>query len=228
MLRLLLIELLLLLSFSTVEAQSDNDVKSSYLSSHYSKRLAQFESEDLQKCDFLFLGNSITERGKWQELIGDNWLIANRGIGGDNTFGVLARLTNTLALSPKKIFLMIGINDIGQGARTEGIIINIDKIIKLTYESLPHVEVYIQSILPVNHTMTAYTKGRHLDIIHINNTLKHRYSERKNIKFLDLYSLFSDESGSLATQFTTDGVHLNESAYDVWVDFLRTNGCFDK
>ncbi|HVU56438.1 MAG TPA: hypothetical protein VHD83_15340 [Puia sp.] len=44
----------------------------------------------------IFLGNSITEYGDWQRLLHDARVI-NRGIAGDNTFGILDRLLRQLA-----------------------------------------------------------------------------------------------------------------------------------
>mgnify|MGYP000061554644 CR=1 FL=1 len=63
--------------------------------------------------EIIFLGNSITDIGEWTEVWQDIH-VKNRGISGDNTFGVLARLDEVVSSKPSKIFIMIGINDISK------------------------------------------------------------------------------------------------------------------
>ena len=59
---------------------------------NYKKMIREFKSNPLNYNDIVFLGNSITESGKdWSKRL--NYPnIKNRGIGGDVTDGVLARL----------------------------------------------------------------------------------------------------------------------------------------
>src|SRR5690349_11439493 len=57
----------------------------------YASRLAQFEREPVATGRVVMLGNSITQGGDWGRLTGDSTVV-NRGIGGDVTFGVRARL----------------------------------------------------------------------------------------------------------------------------------------
>ena len=40
---------------------------------------------------------------------------------------------------------------------------------------------------------------------------------------VDLHSLFIDERGLMNEKFTTDGVHLNDMSYSVWVDAIRND-----
>jgi lysophospholipase L1-like esterase len=49
------------------------------------------------------------------------------------------------------------------------------------------------------------------NIIEINNIL----STYKNIKFLDIYSLFLGEEEKIDNKFSSDGVHLSTYAYDI-------------
>lgn len=58
-----------------------------YAKEYHQKRLTLFNSEPIIKGKTIFLGNSITEFGDWQKLLNDQSVI-NRGIAGDNTFGV--------------------------------------------------------------------------------------------------------------------------------------------
>lgn len=64
--------------------------------------------------EIIFLGNSITDGCNWSELL-DEPRAKNRGISGDRTEGILDRLDEVLDSKPIKVFLMIGINDLGAG-----------------------------------------------------------------------------------------------------------------
>lgn len=67
-----------------------------------------------KKEKIVFLGDSLIDKGEWNELL-SNEDIANRGINGDTTEGVLNRIDSVIALVPKKAFIMIGTNDVGRG-----------------------------------------------------------------------------------------------------------------
>ena len=65
----------------------------------------------LKSADIVFLGDSITHEGSWEEYFLECQTV-NRGINGDTVQGVIDRLPDVLALEPKKLFLMIGVNDL--------------------------------------------------------------------------------------------------------------------
>ncbi|HPQ96908.1 MAG TPA: GDSL-type esterase/lipase family protein, partial [Thiolinea sp.] len=61
----------------------------------------------------------------------------NRGIGGDDTGGVLGRLDEVVRSRPDKIFLMIGTNDLSAGKSVEQIIANYRLILRRIREASP-------------------------------------------------------------------------------------------
>ena len=44
---------------------------------------------------------------------------------------------------------------------------------------------------------------------------------KKGVKYLDLYSLFTNQQGNLRREFTTDGLHLSPEGYIVWRTALQ-------
>jgi len=118
--------LLFILFFQTVSAQQKNGL-SLYETSHYKIRMEQFQTEGLQQNKIVFLGNSLTEGGDWAARFPKQYPV-NRGISGDNTEGVLARLSEILKTNPAKLFLMIGINDISQNYNNDYLCRNFEKI----------------------------------------------------------------------------------------------------
>ncbi len=93
-----------------------------YIPEYYRKRMEAFQKEDVNgsaaaeasadKSGVVMFGNSITEFGDWKRLFGDSGVV-NRGIAGDNTFGMLDRLSEVIGRRPAKLFVEAGINDIG-------------------------------------------------------------------------------------------------------------------
>ncbi len=143
-----LIACLLLISICVNAQTTNND--SSYETTYYNQKVTLFNLLPNTKNEIIFLGNSITDIGEWAE-IWKNHNVKNRGISGDNTFGVLARLDEVLSSKPKKIFIMIGINDIAKNTPDSVIVANYKKIIDIITGQSPKTTIIVQSILPTNN-----------------------------------------------------------------------------
>lgn len=180
-----------------------------------------YDQLNSRKADILFLGNSITERGEWHELLPGR-KVANRGIGGDNTFGVLARLDGVIAQRPKKLFLLIGINDIGRGLPVDVILNNYRSILTKLVQGLPKTKIIVESVLPMNESKLAYDylKNKADKVKALNEGIKELASEF-DLPYLNLHELFADEQGALKAGYTQDGIHLLPEAYVDWVAWLK-------
>ena len=196
-------------------------IDSSYNNTYYQQRMELFRSLPVQKNAIVFLGNSITERGPWQELLPGKKVV-NRGIGGDNTFGVLARLDTILLTKPKTIFLLIGINDIGRGLPTEVITSNYRRIVERIRSISPKTRLYLQSILPMNDAIltAAYLKNKKEKILEMNRSIQQIAAEYK-LQYINLHEIFANPQGDLYPQMTIDGIHLRPDAYAPWVAYLQ-------
>ncbi len=202
-------------------AQTAPKIDSSYANWYYEGRMELYNQLNNQPADILFLGNSITERGEWHELLPGK-KIANRGIGGDNTFGLLARLDGVIQQQPKKIFLLIGINDIGRGLPTEVILQNYRRILTRLTQGLPKTKIIVQSVLPMNEARLpyAYLKNKADRIKALNEGIVPLATEF-NLTYLNLHPLFADANGALKAEYTKDGIHLEPVAYVDWVNWLK-------
>lgn len=165
--------------------------------------------------DIVFLGNSLTEQGSdWGKRLGWNG-VKNRGISGDVTEGVLKRLDEITYVKPKAVFLLIGINDIFNTAtKPEYVAGNILAIQKAIHKASPYTKLYVQTILP---TTTASINKK----IQQTNALLQKNASEKTYTILDTHELFADETGVMKNEYTTDGVHLNEEGYTIWVAYLK-------
>lgn len=204
----------------TLSAQSTVD--SSYVFSGYTDRLALFTQMPTAKNSIIFLGNSLTEAGRWND-IAPELAILNRGISGDNSFGLYARLDEVIRHQPQKVFLMIGVNDLKRGIPTAYIIRNYERIVTKIRRESPKTKIYLNSILPINNEklIEAFKAVNNKDIETLNQALKEISAKNKQVQFVDLYPVVADHSGQLRQEITPDGIHLEMNAYVEVVDYLK-------
>jgi lysophospholipase L1-like esterase len=187
---------------------------------YYRQRASLFEQLPVNNDDVIILGNSITDGGEWGELFGDLHF-KNRGISGDVVEGVKRRLNAVTVGQPKKIFLMIGTNDLSRGASNEYIINGIKEIAAMVHKQSPRTQLYVQSIFPVNPTFSTF-KGHTChtqDIIEINQALKDGASAG-GYTFVDVHSALKDSENHMNANYTNDGLHLLGPGYIVWRSVL--------
>lgn len=210
-----------MIASTAINAQQQK-IDSSYNNSYYQGRMKLFASLKGQEGAIVFLGNSITERGPWHELLPGK-VIMNRGIGGDNTFGVLARLSDVTKYKPKKIFLLIGINDIGRGLPVDVITANYRRIVQRVRAESPKTVLCIQSVLPMNDAILKYDylKNKKATVLALNRELK-AIAAANGLTYIDLHEVFADGKGDLKAAYTSDGIHINSAAYAAWVEYLKT------
>lgn len=183
----------------------------------YYHKKEHFKSLPQSENDIIFLGNSITDNGEWAELF-NNHHIKNRGIGGDDTDGVLERLHDITSGKPHKIFIKIGTNDLAYGKSVDYVVENYKKILRQIRQDTPHTHVYIQSILPTDDAF--HTTRQNSDIMAINSTLKQMAGE-ENLTYIDLFSVFSTPTHKLNPEYSLDGLHLNGKGYLVWKEAIE-------
>lgn len=193
---------------------------SSYQTTYYEQKVTLFRLLPDTKGEIVFLGNSITDIGEWSE-IWQNSKVKNRGISGDITFGVLARLDEVLSAKPKKLFVMIGVNDIARNIPDAVILNNYRRLIDRVQSESPKTKLVMQSVLPTNDQFKPFKNhyGKDDHIRAVNAGLRQLCTER-GVGFVDLYSQFLDAAGRLDKQYTNDGLHLNGPGYMLWKKIL--------
>src|SRR5690242_12900897 len=194
---------------------------STYRPGLYKFKVQLYQSYPHSKKDIVFLGNSITDRVDWNELLGRSD-VHNRGISGDITFGVLQRLSEVIDGHPKKVFILIGINDVSRNIPDSVILDNYYRIVHLIKTGSPHTKIYFQTLLPVNNEFTQfkshYNKDEH--ILWLNEQIK-KLGKEENIEVIDLYPHFLNSENKLDKKYTLDGLHPNAEGYKVWAAILK-------
>lgn len=219
--------LVIVLLFMAIGAYAQQTKK---YSDHYYKRTAQFEQErPVTSNDFVMLGDSLTEGGDWESLFA-GWLpegysVVNRGIVGDDAPGIYDRLHQILPGNPKKIFLLVGVNDISHQITSDSVLVDIEKVVKEIRTQCPKTKLYIQSLLPYNFEKCIYKtmnkEDKTMTIRRVNKGLK-KMARKYNVKYIYLYDLLkAPGSLHLDGRFTKDGLHINQAAYKIWANALK-------
>ena len=191
---------------------------------YYYQRLKAFrEAPSVTADDIVMLGNSLTEGGgDWGKRL-NKGRVLNRGIIGDEALGIYDRLDDIVKGHPRRIYLLVGVNDISHDAAKDSILGNIEKIVAKIRRCSPETTVYLQSLLPINESTGVYSrlKGKTDMIPLINGGLK-KMAKTYGVRYIDLFPLFKEkDSNSLRMDLTSDGLHLKEKGYKIWADALR-------
>lgn len=166
----------------------------------------------------VFLGDSITQ--SWGEL-GNHFAgvkIANRGISGDTTRGVLIRLReDVIALNPSGVVLLIGTNDLDEWASPEIIAGNVKLIVGALRQHNPRMPVVLCRVMPSSVTQ----RRPATQIRKLNDLYAAAMRDEPQVTMLDTYSLFADERGDAKPGELPDLLHPNAIGYAKWAAALR-------
>lgn len=213
----LLILLALAAGTTALRAQPDS---LDYRGDYYFAKRAQQEREAVHARNIVMLGNSLTERGAWADILQDS-LVLNRGIGGDCVAGMTARLGAIVAGKPRALFLMAGVNDLIFSKITpEALLGQYERLLDAIRTASPRTTVFIQSLLPLDEAQNEeYFAGKNARIEAFNALLRET-ARRRGLDYIDVWNRMVRD-GKMPAEYTVDGIHLNAAGYAVWSDVLR-------
>lgn len=180
------------------------------------------------KAELLLLGDSITdfwrnERGPFagKEVLAKHfgqWKIANFGIAGDTTQGVLYRLEHGEGdgFSPKAVMLMIGTNNIGRNTAEE-IAEGIGAIVLKLRKCFPESRILLLGIFPrgpANDPSRQTIRG-------INNAIS-KLNDDDKVHYLDIGAKFLNAEGNIPSDVMSDALHPSSKGYEIWAEAVAT------
>ena len=180
---------------------------------HYEQRADLYRFTPIKEGDIVFMGDSITDGGCWEEFF-PGLPVKNRGINGDTTEGVLNRLGTVLYRCPAALFLLIGTNDLNwwHYQHYDEILETYEKILQNCMMVSPNTTVFVQSILPRKKRFSKH-------ILCLNENLQ-ALTKKYGDVYIDLYPRFVNKEGEMKSHFTNDHLHLMSPGYKKWVEIL--------
>ena len=124
-----------------------------------------------------------------------------------------------------KIYLCVGVNELGYPS-DEKFYEALCQVVDSIRQVQPGAVLYLETLIPLNEQVIAQTGGKDYlknDHLRAYNELIRQVGAEYQVPVLDVYSAFADESGSLAAEASNDGVHLNKSYCQQWLDYIRTH-----
>lgn len=142
--------------------------------------------------------------------------------------GQKKKITVEEALSEKqfaKIYLMIGINEMGTGT-VESFMKTYGEAVQHLRELQPDAIIYLQAIMKV--TTERSEQGDYItnEGIDARNEEIAKLADDKTIFYLDVNPYICDETGGMVASYTYDGVHLKAQYIPIWLDFLKEHAIF--
>ena len=163
------------------------------------ERYAPFE------VDVAFLGDSLTD-GYDLAAYYPQYVTANRGIGGETSHGLEARMQVSLYdLKPKVAVILIGGNNL------DTMMENYERMLIGVKETLPNTKVVLVSLTAMGGD---YAKKNALAAY--NNVIIKKLADKHGFAFVDVYTPLCDlEADEIAPAYTSDSVHLTARGYEV-------------
>lgn len=167
--------------------------------------------------NIIMFGNSIIAGADWNELL-ERTDVRNSGRSGFTTSHyVMIMEDQVIKYRPDLCFIEGGINDIGVGIPLERVKLNFQKIVdRLLDEDITPI---LSSVIYVNYKEEKLNRENEVMIDKINDFLQ-ELAASKQIMYFDTNSFLS-KNKRLKREFTTDGVHLTSSAYQIWAEEIK-------
>ena len=167
----------------------------------------------------VLLGDSITQG--WGDDFSQRFpgmKIANRGISGDTTRGMLLRMPDdVLALKPAAVVLLMGTNDLEERMTPEAIAANLKLIVAGLKAHNPSMPILLNLVFP-----SSESKRRPAEAIKkINQLYAAAVKGDPQVTVIDTWKLFADEKGDALPADFPDLLHPNPAGYAKWTAALR-------
>ena len=181
------------------EVQAYRDAKTA----RYNRENEEFDDYEVEVA---FLGDSLTDGYDLAKYY-PQYITANRGIGGDTTFDLEARLqVSVYDLKPQVVVMLIGANN------PDTMLDNYETILQGLKENLPETQVVLLSMTAMGGE---HWGSKNAQAAYNNVSIK-LLAEKYGYTFVDLFTPLYDVSiGEVYEGYTVDGGHFTHEGYTV-------------
>ncbi|MCG8653888.1 MAG: GDSL-type esterase/lipase family protein [Pirellulales bacterium] len=183
------------------------------------RRSTFFTGKERDRGAVVFLGDSITQG--WRDDFGGDFpgmKVANRGISGDTTRGMLIRLQqDVLDLDPAGVVMLMGTNDLEENAQPSVIAENVRLIIQAIKQHDTQTPIVLCLVMP-----SSADRKRPADKIkEVNRLYGQLVKGDPQITVVDTWTLFADAEGNAQREEFPDLLHPNQQGYAKWAGAIK-------
>lgn len=221
---------------SKVSDNKESSAESSITSSNTDESMVEASWFD----DAVFIGDSVTLKLSYYNdngALGKAEFLCEGGLGYGNALWDLNQEGNlhptyegekytvdegAKMLGAKKIFIMLGMNDIGMYGIDDSVE-NMKKLTAKVKKTNPDAKIYIESVTPMlEEKQMESLNNSSIDLF--NDKLKDACAD-DGYTYLDVASVLKDDKGNLDDKYCSDpegmGMHMSDDGCDKWVNYLK-------
>lgn len=125
-----------------------------------------------------------------------------------------------------KIYLMVGINELGRGT-TEDFMEKYTEVVDTLHELEPEAKIFIQGIMRVSGEKSNSDAIFNNSNINARNNAIATLADNSQFFYIDVNEVICDEEGNLNAEYTFDQIHLLGAYDELWKQFLMEHGVTD-
>ncbi len=168
----------------------------------------------------VFVGDSLT--GNWKTLAATfpALKVANRGVGGDTSRGILFRFQeDVLDLNPRAVVICAGSNDLSAHGNPADAEENLAAMIAQARKRYPSMPIVLCTSAPSDNPKAPTKSGAQADL---HTRILNLGAGKEHLELLDLFTALGGADGKPVPEFfTEDKQHLAEPGYEKWAALLR-------
>jgi len=198
--------------FAADEAPKENRFESS---------IQAFEKADKENPPeaggILFVGSSSIRLWDVEKWFPEQKVI-NRGFGGSQTSDVLYYFDRIVKkYEPKTIVFYCGDNDIAHGKTPKEVVADFRTLMKNVRQTVPGATVYY---LPIKPSIKRWDMWD--DMNSVNRKVEKMAERHNDLVYVDTATVLLNDQGEPRDDvFAKDGLHLNETGYELWTDVVK-------
>ena len=160
------------------------------------------------------MGDSITEGLDFYNIVNKSSILAKKGV---DVVKANDEVSTLLSINPKRVFILYGMNDLKRFENPDDFKNNYIKLIQDIKKTVPSVEIYLQSLIPVHAKVQQTNKSYSPDRIDKFVEKVVEVARQENVNYIDITSVVKNREDL----YQPDGIHFTVDFYDLWLGYLR-------
>jgi lysophospholipase L1-like esterase len=168
----------------------------------------------------VFAGDSHIEMGNWYELFGGACAVRNCGLSSATIQEVTTLVEAVPDRTPETVVLMCGINNLGRDEPVERCAADYERLLAAARALKPR-KIIVLSVMPVRQSPVDQSSRKLNQAVFALDERLEKLCGLHNAVFVNANGAVTNDSGGLAGELTTDGLHLNGRGYLKIAEVIR-------